>query len=69
MLFPVSTIPVDSETDRLVQEMIQQVFQHATVLTIAHRLNTIAESDKILVRAGVELPQWAAVMTPWHGVL
>jgi ATP-binding cassette subfamily C (CFTR/MRP) protein 1 len=40
---------VDNETDTRVQAMIRQVFRDATVITIAHRLGTIADSDKVLV--------------------
>merc|ERR1712072_342028 len=33
----------------LIQGMIRDRFQHSTVLTIAHRLHTIIDSDRILV--------------------
>ena len=44
-----ATSNVDMETDRLIQDCIRQRFQKTTVLTIAHRLNTIADYDKVLV--------------------
>ncbi|KAJ3269226.1 hypothetical protein HDV01_001673 [Terramyces sp. JEL0728] len=44
-----ATSSIDLESDALVQDAIQQHFQTTTVICIAHRLNTIADFDKVLV--------------------
>ena len=47
-----ATANVDFKTDRLIQEVIRDKFKDSTVLTIAHRLNTIMDYDKVLVLDG-----------------
>ena len=44
-----ATSSVDIETDTIVQTTIGSAFKEQTVLTIAHRLHTIIDFDKILV--------------------
>ena len=44
-----ATANMDYDTDNYVQKKIAQRFSHSTQFTIAHRLQTIADYDKVLV--------------------
>ena len=44
-----ATSNIDKETDGLIQELLRVEFQGYSVLTVAHRLDTILDSDKIVV--------------------
>lgn len=44
-----ATANVDPDTDKFIQKTISESFTNCTRLTIAHRLNTIMDSDRVLV--------------------
>ncbi|KAJ1850747.1 hypothetical protein LPJ73_003302, partial [Coemansia sp. RSA 2703] len=44
-----ATANVDAETDQMMQEVMHTEFKDSTVLTIAHRLETIMNSDRVIV--------------------
>ncbi|CAG4967364.1 unnamed protein product [Colias eurytheme] len=44
-----ATANVDTETDRQIQRAIRSRFANSTVLTIAHRLDTVMDYDRVIV--------------------
>jgi len=44
-----ATANIDVLTEQKILKLIKEEFADATVITIAHRLNTIIESDMIMV--------------------
>lgn len=66
-----ATANVDPETDQLIQHTIRQRFAECTVLTIAHRLNTIMDYHRILVMSegrAVEFGTPSELVQIPHGV-
>ncbi len=49
MLIDEATASVDRHTDGLIQDILKRALLHKTVLTIAHRIETIIDSDLIMV--------------------
>jgi ATP-binding cassette, subfamily B, bacterial MsbA len=47
-----ATSALDTESERLVQQAIEELMAHRTVLVIAHRLSTVRRADQILVLEG-----------------
>jgi len=58
LLLDEATSSVDGETDSLLQKTIVERFPSTTQLTIAHRLNTVMNSDRILVMEAGEAVEY-----------
>ncbi|KAF9352624.1 hypothetical protein BGX34_012063 [Mortierella sp. NVP85] len=58
-----ATASVDHDTDARIQATIREEFKDSTLLTIAHRLRTIIDFDKVLVMDHGQVVQFD---TPWN---
>ncbi len=65
------TANVDYETDAIIQKCLRQDFSTATILTIAHRLNTIIDYDRVMVLSQGEIVEFdtpAALLAKQNGI-
>ncbi|CAJ0933836.1 unnamed protein product, partial [Mesorhabditis belari] len=53
-----ATASCDPNTDRLIQEVIRRNFADSSVLTIAHRLETVSDYDKVMVFSHGEIVEF-----------
>mmetsp|Transcript_11549 Transcript_11549/g.40382 ORF Transcript_11549/g.40382 Transcript_11549/m.40382 type:complete len:1626 (-) Transcript_11549:176-5053(-) len=59
LLLDEATSSVDYETDQRIQRILRESFATCTVITIAHRLQTIADSDRIIVMEDGKVAEFA----------
>ncbi|CAD8204753.1 unnamed protein product [Paramecium octaurelia] len=57
VLIDEATANIDIETEQKIQQALQRLFKDHTVITIAHRINTILHCDKIFVMSKGELKE------------
>ncbi|KAG9414706.1 hypothetical protein AC1031_008111 [Aphanomyces cochlioides] len=66
-----ATAAIDHETDQLLQRVLRTEFASSTVLSIAHRLDTVLDADRIVVLDHGELVQYdkpAALVAKGSGI-
>lgn len=63
VIFDEATANIDVMTEHKIMELIAKDFANATVITIAHRMNTIINSDKIAVMSHGRLLEYASPKT------
>ncbi|XP_050038168.2 ATP-binding cassette sub-family C member 2-like [Dermacentor andersoni] len=57
-----ATSHMDGDTDRLVQRALREGFRESTMLTIAHRLDTVLDHDRILVMDGGQVAEFGPTL-------
>ena len=55
-----ATSSVDAETDAIIQRTVRSEFSDATVITVAHRLSSVLDADKIMVLEQGRLVEFGA---------
>jgi ATP-binding cassette subfamily C (CFTR/MRP) protein 1 len=53
-----ATASIDLKTEKAIQNAINELLTHSTVITIAHRIKTIIDYDRILVLKDGELTEF-----------
>ena len=55
MILDEATANIDTETETLIQNSLEKLMKHGTMLIVAHRLSTVRRADKIIVMSHGEM--------------
>jgi ATP-binding cassette subfamily C (CFTR/MRP) protein 4 len=50
-----ATASLDQDTDFFIQKTLRKAFAHCTIITIAHRLHSIVDSDRVMTMSAGQL--------------
>ena len=53
-----ATASIDFKTEEIIQRAINEILKESTLITIAHRIKTVINSDKILVLDNGEIIEY-----------
>jgi ABC-type multidrug transport system fused ATPase/permease subunit len=63
VLLDEATANIDVVTEQIIQKLISEEFKDSTMIVIAHRINTIINSDKVLVLSFGEVVEFDSPKT------
>ena len=59
-----ATSNIDVSTEQKILKLLNERLKESTVITIAHRLNTVANADKVLMMSEGRISEYKEIITP-----